>query len=95
MRSTGSRSVGLRTCSRLAQWCGSQALQHTGSGGCGLKALERWSVGVVPGLELLRGMWNPPGPRIDPVSLAMAGEFLPSVLPGKSWKNYFKTTLRS
>ena len=34
--------------------------------------------------QLLRGMWNLPGPGLKPMSPALAGGFLASVQPGKS-----------
>ena len=33
--------------------------------------------------QLLHGMWNPPGPEIQPVSPALAGRLLSTVPPGK------------
>ena len=35
-------------------------------------------------------MWELPGPGIEPVSPALAGEFLTTVLPGKSPLNHFE-----
>ena len=54
--------------------CSSQALEHRLSS-CGT------------GLLLLCGMWDLPGPRTEPVSPALAGEFLFTVPPGKSRYN--------
>ena len=34
--------------------------------------------------ELLRGMWDLPGPGIEPVSPALAGRFFATGPPGKS-----------
>ena len=34
--------------------------------------------------QSLRGMWNPPGPGLEPVSPALAGRLLPTAPPGKS-----------
>ena len=45
-------------------------------------------------VELLLGMWNFPGPGIEPVSLTLAGRFLSTALPGKSYISFFlKTSL--
>ena len=55
--------------------CGSRALEHRLSS-CGARA---W---------LLRGMWDLPGPGLEPVSPALAGVFLTTVPPGKS-PDYF------
>ena len=51
--------------------CGSQALEHRLSS-CGAQA------------QLLRGMWDLPGPGLEPVSPALAGGFLTTAPPGKS-----------
>ena len=49
---------------------GSQALEHRLSS-CGARA------------QLLRGMWNPPGPGIEPMSPALAVELFITEPPGK------------
>ena len=51
--------------------CGSRTLEHRLSS-CGARA------------ELLRGMWDLPGPGIEPVSPALAGGFSTTAPPGKS-----------
>ena len=51
--------------------CSSQALEHRVSN-YGARA------------QLLQGTWDPPGPGIEPMSLALAGGFLAIVSPGKS-----------
>ena len=53
--------------------CGSRALEHRLSS-CGAQA------------QLLRGIWDLPGPGLEPVSPALAGGFLTTVPPGKSPK---------
>ena len=45
---------------------------------------------VTHGLTCPGGMWNIPGPGIEPVSPAMAGGFLTTGLPGKSQSYVFK-----
>ena len=70
--------------------CGAWA-SHCGGFSCGARALgTRASVVVAHGLsncgaraQLLRGMWDLPGPRLEPVSHALAGGFLTTVPPGK------------
>ena len=37
---------------------------------------------------LLRGMWDLPGPGLEPVSSALAGRFLTTVPPGKSHMHF-------
>ena len=50
--------------------CGSRALEHR------LSSCGAWA-------QLLRGMWDPPGPGLKPVSPALAGGFLTTAPPGK------------
>ena len=56
--------------------CGSRALEHRLSS-CGTRA------------QLLRGMWDLPGPGLKPVSPALAGGFLTTAPSGKSLKCIF------
>ena len=62
-----------------------QYLQRTGSvvvahgpGACRLSSCGAWA-------QLLWGMWNLPRPGIEPMSPALAGGFLFTVPPGKSY----------
>ena len=50
----------------------------------GLLALERRLNSCGSRAQLLRGMWDLPGPGIEPVSPALAGGFLTTAPPGKS-----------
>ena len=55
-----------------------------GLSSCGAWALEcRLSSGGARAL-LLHGMWDLPGPGMEPTSPALAGRFLTTVPPGKS-----------
>ena len=51
--------------------CGSRALEHR------LSSCGTWTL-------LLHGMWDLPGPGLEPMSPALAGGFLTTVPPGKS-----------
>ena len=62
------RSTGSR-CVGFSSY-GSRAPGHRLSS-CGVRA------------QLLHGMWDPPGPGLEPVSPALAGGFLTTVPPGK------------
>ena len=82
--SSGCRRMGFRSCSMPAQ-----QLQFAGSRVCGLSscsfgALECRICICGTWAQLLRGIWNLPGPGIEPVSPALAGGFLSIVPPGKS-----------
>ena len=52
-----------------------------GFSSCGSQVLELSSCG--PWAWLLRGMWDLPGPGLEPVSPALAGGFLTTAPPGK------------
>ena len=62
--------------------CGSCALEHRLSswGSCALEhRLSSWGSRA----QLLYSMWNLPRPRMEPISLALAGRFFTTVPPGK------------
>ena len=66
------------------QALGFQLLSHSGFSSCGSRALERRLSSCGAWAQLLCGMWNPPGPGIEPTSPATAGGFLTTAPPGKS-----------
>ena len=51
--------------------CGSRALE------CRLSSCGAWA-------QLLHGMWDPPGPGLEPMFPVLAGRLLTTVPPGKS-----------
>ena len=73
--------------------CGEQASHCGGFSCCGAQALGgRASAVVAHGpsscgewAQLLRGMWDLPGPGLEPVSPALAGGFLTTAPPGKPY----------
>ena len=56
----------------------------TGFSSCGLRARERRLSSCGAQAQLLHGMWDLPGPGLEPVSPALAGGFLITAPPGKS-----------
>ena len=81
-------------CAGFILWwllfCGAQALGAQdsvvvvrGFSSCGSWALERKPSSCGARAQLLRGMWDLPGPEIEPVSPALAGGFLTIAPPGK------------
>ena len=58
--------------------------RHAGFSNCGSQALERRLSSCGAQAYLLRGMWDLPGPELEPMSPAWAGGFLTTVPPGKS-----------
>ena len=51
---------------------------------CGTRALDRGLSSCGARAQLLRGMWDLPGPGLKPVSLALAGRLLTTAPPEKS-----------
>ena len=69
--STGSRRMGFSSCGTQLSSCSLRALEHR------LSSCGAWA-------QLLRGMWDLPGPGIEPMSPALAGGFLTTAPPGNS-----------
>ena len=70
----------------LLQWLlllQSMGSRCTGFSSCGSRALERRLSSCGARAKLLRGMWDIPGPGLEPVSPALAGRFLTTAPPGK------------
>ena len=61
-----------------------QALIVATHGSCHSWALERGFSSCGTQAQLLHGIWDLPGPGIEPVSLALADRFLSTALPVKS-----------
>ena len=70
----GARALGLQASAAVA--CGLSS--------CGSWALERRLNSCGSRAQLLCGMWDLPGPGLEPVSPALAGGFLTTAPPGKS-----------
>ena len=82
-------------CSGFSR-CGAQALgawasvvAARGLSSCGSRALECRLSSCGARAQLLRGMWDLPGPGLEPVSPALAGGFLTTAPPGKPQKQIF------
>ena len=65
----------------LGTWA-SVVVAH-GLSSCGLWALERRLSSCGAQDQLLHGMWDLPGPGLEPASPALAGGFLTTAPPGK------------
>ena len=55
-----------------------------GLSSCGLRALKHRLSSCGARAQLLHGMWDLPGPGVEPVAPALAGGFLTTAPPGKS-----------
>ena len=56
---------------------------------CALRALERRLSNCGSWALLLHGMWDLPGPGLEPVPPVLSGRFLTTVPPGKSFHSFF------
>ena len=82
--------------------CGTQALGMWASvvvacrlSSCGSRALECRLSSCGTWAQLLRSMWDLPGPGMEPMSPALPGGFLTTVPPGKSRLYIFDVRLYS
>ena len=61
--------------------------RHAGLSSCGLRAQQLWPAGsaavAAAVAQLLRGMWDLPGPGLEPVSPELAGRLPTTAPPGK------------
>ena len=64
---------------------GLQQLWHAGSVSCGSQALEDRLSSCGARVQLLRSMWDLPGPGLEPMSPALAGGFSTTEPPGKPY----------
>ena len=85
-------------------WCTGFSLQwplllqnsvsrRAGFSSCGLQALERRLSSWGARASLLRGVWDLPGPGLEPVSPELAGGFLTTAPPGKTYNFFYNEKL--
>ena len=74
---------GLQVCRLQQMWCVVSVVMVYGLSSCGSWALEHKLSSCGAQAQLLHGMWDLPRPGLEPVSPALAGEFLTTVPPGK------------
>ena len=67
----------------VASFVAEHRLQAPGFRSCGAWAVERRLSSCGTQAQLLRGMWDLPGPGLEPMSPALAGRFLTTAPPGK------------
>ena len=79
----------LSRCGAQAPDTWSSAVVAWGPSSCGSRATECRLSSCGSRAQLLHGMWDPPGPGLEPVSPALAGGFLTTVPPGKPRKPDF------
>ena len=84
--------LGLRFCARAFSSCGNRGplfiavhglLTIVASLVAGHRLQTRRLSNCSSRAQLLRGMWHPPRPGLEPVSPALAGRFSTTVPPGK------------
>ena len=89
--------LGLRFCARAFSSCGKRgplfiAVRGPLTIAASLVAEDRLQTRRLSNCgsraQLLRGMWDPPRPGLEPVSSALAGGFLTTASPGKPSFNF-------
>ena len=80
---------GFSCCGARALGMWASVVVECGLSSCGSRALERRLSSCGARAQLLHGMWDLPGPGLEPVSPALAGRFLTTVPPGKSQESFF------
>ena len=79
-----SHCSGFSCCGVRALGTRASVVAAHGLSSCGSQALERRLSSCGARASLLHGMWDHPGPGLEPVSPALAGGFLTTAPPGKS-----------
>ena len=74
---------GFSCCRAQALGTRASVVVARGLSSCGSWALERRLSSCGVQAQLLHGMWDLPGPELDPMSPALAGGFLTTAPPGK------------
>ena len=87
-------SCGVQSCCRGFSCCGAQALGYTGFRSCGAWAQPLQLPGSRVQAWLLHSIQDPPGPRMESVSPALAGRFFTSEPPGKPKDWFFKRLIK-
>ena len=75
---------GFSCCRARALGAQASVVVARGLSSCGLRALELRLSSCGTRAYLLHGMWDLPGPGLEPVSPALAGGFLTTTPPGKA-----------
>ena len=83
LRCAGFSLGGLSCCRARAPGARASVVVALGLSSCGSWAPEHRLSSCGTWAWLLRGMWDPPGPGLEPVSPALAGGFLTTAPPGK------------
>ena len=78
-----SHCSGFSCCGARALGARASVVVARGLSSCGSRALERRLSSCGSRAELLRGMWDPPGPGLEPVSPALTGGLPTTAPPGK------------
>ena len=81
-------------CTGLSSWwlllLWSRGSRRAGFSSCGSRALECRLSSCGARAYLLRGMWDLPGPGLEPVSPVLAGGFFNHCTTREVWRNDFK-----
>ena len=80
---------GLSCCGVRAPGMQASVVVARGLSSCGSRALEWRLSSCGARAQLLRGMWDPPGPGLEPMSPALAGRLPTTAPPGKLLHSFF------
>ena len=80
---------GLSCCGAPAPGAWASVVVALGLSSCGSQAPERRLSSRGARAQSLRGMWDPPGPGLEPASPALAGGFPTTAPPGKPFTQIF------
>ena len=85
-----SHCSGFSRCRALSLGVQASVVVARGLSSYGSQALERKLSSCGAQAQLLRSIWDLPGPGLEPVSLALAGGFLTTAPPGKPTMTSFQ-----
>ena len=83
-RAGATHCAGFSCCGVPALGTQTSVVVARGLSSCGSRALERRRSSCGARALLLHGMWDRPGPGLEPMCPALAGRFLTTAPPGKS-----------
>ena len=87
-----SHCSGFSCCGARALGTWASVVVAHGLRSCGSGAVECRLSSCGTRAQLLHGIWDPPGPELEPMFPALAGGLLTTVPPGKSLQLFFKVT---
>ena len=88
LQCVASHCSGFSCCRARALGMWASVVEARGLSSCGLRALECRLSSCGTWAQLLRSMWDLPGPGVEPMSPTLAGRFLTTAPAGKSFPSF-------